>query len=221
MRREISKVSRGIVTQVFYLQSKLSKLRANLDEAIKLNQKLKDAQSGATGLETPRTHLLELENARLNVALSRLQVRELKRTFDLNVDNIKRLRRRLNNMSAHLIFPQEVLDANIEKLQTRINELTEELNNARKSLDSANSALARARAAMTSKDESGQELTSAYANFQARSARVNYWEYLLSLIEEEIAFDREAQQIWRDRRPYPPRRRAKRFGICAILPKNV
>ena len=199
LRREISKVSRGIVTQVFYLQSKLSKLRSNLDEAAKLKKQLKEAEAGDTGLKTPRTHILELENARLNVALSQIQVRDLKRTFDANVDNIKRLRRRLENMTSILIFPQEVLDANIEKLQTRINELTEELNKARKSLDSANLALARTRAVMTSKDETSQELTVNYANFQARSARVNYWEYLLSFIEEEINYSREAQQIWRDR----------------------
>ena len=199
LRKEISKVSRGIVTQVLYLQSKLSKLRANLDDAAKLKKELKEAESGGSGLETPRTHILELENARLNIALTRLQVRDIKKIFDQNVDNIKRLRRRLADMSGNLVFSKEMLDSKIDKLQARITELTEELNSARKSLEGANSALSKARAQLGSKDPNAQPITSQAAIFLARSARVSYWEYLLLLIEEEIAYNRELIQIWKDR----------------------
>jgi len=197
LRKEIAKTSRGLDVQVFYLQSRLSKLKTDLNEAADLQKKLKDAQEGGEALELPRTHILRLELTRLNVALTRLQVRAQRKAFDQNVSNIQRLRRRLSDMQKNLIFPQEILDENLEKIQTRLNELTEELSSARKALDSANSSLVRARAALGSADVS--ILTNASAAYTARSARVNYWEYMISLIDDEIAINREFQQAWRDR----------------------
>ena len=197
LRREITKVSRGLDVQVFYLQSKLSKLRLDLAEAAELSKQLKEAQEGGQALELPRTHMLRLEAARMNVALSRQQVRAQKRAFDANVSAIQRLRRRLADMQEKLSFPQEVLDANLEKLQARITELTEEMNTARKALDSANSSLMRARSSLGSGDVNA--LTNASSSYMARSARVNYWEHMVSLIEDEIVLTREAQQVWRDR----------------------
>lgn len=197
LRREISKISRGLDVQVFYLQSKLSKLRLDLAEAASLQKQLKEAQEGGEALELPRTHVLDLEGARMNVALSRLQVRAQKKALDANVTVIQRLRRRITDMQENLSFPQEVLDANLEKLQARLNELTEEINAARKALDSANSSLIRARAALTSGD--ANVITNASSAYLARSARVNYWEHMLSLLDDEITLTREAQQVWRDR----------------------
>ena len=197
LRQEITKVSRGLDVQVFYLQSRLNKLRLDLAEAASLQKQLKEAEEGGQALELPRTHVLDLETARVNVALSRLQVRSQKRAFDANVSAIQRLRRRLADMQAKLSFPQEVLDAILDKLQARITELTDEMNNARKALDSANSSLIRARAGLVSGDTN--VLTNASSVYTARSARVNYWEHMVSLIDDEITFNREAQQIWRDR----------------------
>ena len=197
LRQEITKVSRGLDVQVFYLQSRLSKLRLDLAEASSLQKQLKAAEEGGEALELPRTHVLDLEGARVNVALSRLQVRALKRAFDANVSSIQRLRRRLADMQANLSFSQELLDGKLEKLQSRITVLTEEMNSARKALDSANSSLIRARAALGSGDVN--VLTNASATFTARTARVSYWEHMVSLIDDEIMFNREAQQIWRDR----------------------
>lgn len=197
LRREITKVSRGLDVQVFYLQSKLSKLRLDLAEAASLAKQLKDAQEGGQALELPRTHVLDLEGARMNVALSRMQVRAQKRAFDANVSAIQRLRRRLADMQKKLSFSQEVLDENLEKLQSRLNELSEEMNTARKALDSANSSLIRARASLDSGDLS--VLTNASSAYLARSARVNYWEHMVSLIDDEITLTREIQQAWRDR----------------------
>ena len=197
LRREITKTSRGLDIQVFYLQSRLSKLKIDLNDATELQKKLKEAQEGGEALELPRTHVLRLELSRLNVALTALQVNAQRKAFDQNVSNIQRLRRRLADMQKILIFPQEVLDENLEKIQTRINELTEELSSARRALDSANAVLVRARAAVGSADIN--ILTNASSTHIVRSARVNYWEYMLSLIDDEIAINREYQQAWRDR----------------------
>ena len=197
LRREITKTSRGLDIQVFYLQSRLSKLKIDLNDATELQKKLKEAQEGGEALELPRTHVLRLELSRLNVALTALQVNAQRKAFDQNVSNIQRLRRRLADMQKILIFPQEVLDENLEKIQTRINELTEELSSARRALDSANAVLVRARAAVGSADIN--ILTNASSTYIVRSARVNYWEYMLSLIDDEIAINREYQQAWRDR----------------------
>ncbi len=197
LRKEITRTSRGLDIQVFYLQSKISKLRLDLAEAVRLKQELKEAQEGGTGLELPRTHLLQLENVRLNIALSQMQVRGLKKTFDQNVNEIKRLRRRLVNISGNLVFTQKILDSNLEKIQNRINELTNEMKEARKALDSANLALTRAKITLGKSDI--YPLSSASSNYLARSARVTYWEYMISVIEEEISLNREAQDIWKNR----------------------
>ncbi len=197
LRREITKVSRGFDVQVFYLQSKLNKLKLDLSQAAELQKKLTQAQEGGEGLELPRTHVLQLEAARVNVALTNLQVRAQKKALDLNVTEIKRLRGRLESMQEKLIFPQELLDSNLEKLQARITELTTELNEAHKALDSANSSLVRARVALGSADI--MPLTLASSSYLARSARVNYWEHMVSLLDDEITMNREIQQVWRDR----------------------
>ena len=197
LRKEITKISNGLDVQVFYLQSRLSRLKIELSEASELAKKLKEAQEGGEALEFPRTHIFMLELARLNVALTAMQVSTLRKTFDQNVSNIQRLRRRLEDMKGKLIFPQEVLDKNLENIQTRLNELTEELGAARKAFDSANSALVRARAVLGSADVN--ILTNASAAYISRSARVNYWEYMMSLINDEITINREYQQAWRDR----------------------
>ena len=197
LRKEISKVSRGLDVQVFYLQSKLNKLKLDLAEAANLQKKLKGAKEGGDAVELPRTQILNLELLRMNVALSRVQVRTLRKAFDSNVAAIQRLRRRLADMQEKLIFPQELLNSNLEKIQTRINDLTNEMNDARKALDSAHSSLVRARATVGSADMS--VMTNSTSNYMARSARVNYWEYMVLLLEDEIALTRESQQVWKDR----------------------
>ena len=71
------------------------------------------------------------------------------------------------------------------------------MNDARKALDSANSSLVRARAIVGSADMS--VMTNSTSAYMARSTRVNYWEHMVLLIEDEIALTRESQQIWKDR----------------------
>ncbi|MBQ7169142.1 MAG: mechanosensitive ion channel [Synergistaceae bacterium] len=197
LRQEIAKVSRGLDVQVFYLQSKISKLRLDLAEASSLRRQLKAAQEGGEALELPHTHILSLENARINAALTRLQVRAQKAAFDSNVRAILRFRRQLADMQGKISFTKELLDANVEALQARISELTEEMTSARKSLSSANSALKRARASLTSADVNA--VTAASSTFTARSARVSYWEYMTAMINEEISMIRETQEVWRKR----------------------
>lgn len=197
LRQEISKVSRGLDVQVFYLQSKISKLKLDLSEAASLQKQLKAAQEGGDAIELPRTHILSLENAKINAALTRLQVREQMKLFDANVSAIQRLRRRLADMQEKLSFPQTLLDANIEKLNARLKELSAEMSDARKALDSANSSLKRARATLGSADVN--ILTSSSASYMARSARVSYWEYMVTMINEEAGFVRELQEVWRKR----------------------
>ncbi len=197
LRQEITKVSRGLDVQVFYLQSKISKLRLDLSEAASLRKQLKAAQEGGDAIELPRTHILSLENARINAALSRLQVRERMKVFDANVSTIQRLRRRFNDIQDKLSFPQTLLDSIIEKLNARLKELSAEMSEARKALESANSSLKRARATLGSADVN--ILTSASASYMARNVRVNYWEYMITMINDEAEFVRELQDLWRKR----------------------
>ena len=197
LRQEITKVSRGFDVQLFYLQSEISKLRLYLADAAELSKQLKEAQEGGQALALPRTHVLNLERAKMSAALSRLQVRAEKQAFDANVSAIQRLRRRLSDMQSKLSFTQETLDEKLASLQTRLNGLTDEMNSARKALDSANSSLIRARASLGSADMN--VLTNASSSYMARYARVGYWEYMLSMLEDTIIMTREEQQVWRDR----------------------
>ncbi len=197
LRQEISKVSQGLDVQVFYLQSKISKLRLDLNEAKSLRTRLEEAQKGGEAVELPRTYVLELENAKINAALSRLQVRAQKTAFDKNVDVIRRLRRRLADIQEKYSFSKELLDSNIKKLQSKLSELMSELDAARKSLDTANKSLSRARTSLAK--ASSENFSNASITYKSRSALSAYWEYTVSMIEDEISFNREAQEIWRNR----------------------
>lgn len=197
LRLEIAQLSRGIETQVFYLQSKLSKLKLDVASAKKLRTEIQDAQSGKTSLDNPKLRLLELENNRINIAISRIQVRDLMKIFEQNISEIQRLRGRLASFQKELLFPEELLKTNLEKIKTRLDELTAEINNARKSLNSANTSLIRAKNALGSGDI--MPFTQVSSNYLAREARVNYWEYMVAFLDDEIALTRETRQLWNDR----------------------
>ena len=197
IRLEIQKVSRGLDVQVFYLQSKISKLRLDLAEAASLEKQLKAAQDGGEALVLPHTHVLSLENAKINAALTSFQVRSLRATFEANIKSILRLRRRLADINGKVSFSKELLEGNIKALNTRLTELSTEMANATKSLHSSNSSLKHARALLTSADTN--TLTVHSSSYRARSIRANYWEYMTALINDESALIRETQEIWRKR----------------------
>ena len=200
LRQEINKVSRGLDLQVFTLQSKLRKLA----DVERLRKEAQEDKEGGAALELPRTHVLALELARLNAAISSLQVRTVRQGFDQNVALIGRLKRRLASMKENLIFPEELLNANIKAVQERMDDLMEEMEGARKALDSASSAVVRARAALTGRGAAdigapGGSLTPALSLYMARTARATYWEYMTTLLDDEISLLRETQQVWRER----------------------
>ncbi len=198
LRQEISRVSRNLDVQVFYLQSKIGKLKLELGEASLLQKQLKAAQEGGEAIKRPRMHILSLENARINAALTRLQVLEQKKIFDENVLTIQRLRRQLADIQNRLLFTPEILASNIEALNARLKEISTEMKAARKALESANSALRRARNSLTSADLNG-ELTNASSLFTYRRSRVTYWEYMLTLLNDEGDLVREIQDVWQKR----------------------
>lgn len=198
LRQEISKLSRALDVQVFYLQSKIAKLKLELAEAETLQKQLKEAQEGEGALERPRLHILSLENARINAALTRLQVLEQRKIFDEDVLTIQRLRRQLADIRDKLLFTPEILASNIEALDARMNEISNEMKEARKAIESANSALRRVRNSLTSADLNG-ELTNASSLFMYRRSRVTYWEYMMNLLKDEGDLVREIQGIWQKR----------------------
>ena len=197
LRKEISKLSRGIDVQVFYLRSKISRLKLDLEEAATLQKQLKAAQEGGEALKFPHTHIINLERARINAAFSRLQLRTEMAMFYRDVTAIQRRRRRLADMQSKLSFSQQALDDRLAKIQERIGVLTTELSESQKALDSANSALVKAKAAMGSADVT--PLTAVSVNYLVRQARVSYWEYMFEMLVNEIELNREAQEIWRTR----------------------
>lgn len=198
LRQEISRVSRTLDVQVFYLQSKISKLKLELEAAAVLQKQLKEAQEGEGAIERPRLHLLSLENARINAALTRLQVLEQRKIFDADVNTIQRFRRQLADIQDKLLFTPEILASNIDALNTRLKEINAEMSDARKAIESANSALRRIRNVLTSADLTG-ELTNNSSLFMYRRSRVTYWEYMINMLNDEANFVREIQNVWQKR----------------------
>ena len=199
LRREINKVSRGLDLQVFLLQSKIDKLQLDLSSAERLRKEAQAAQKGEAILRVPHTHALERELARLNIALSSIQVRMIRQYFDHYVELIAQLKIRLAALKEGLTFPEETLDANLKRLQERIDALSEEMKAARKALESATVSAVRAQADLAGKEAADGVLTPATSFYMARSARVDYWEAMTSMIDDEIQLLREAQDIWRKR----------------------
>ncbi len=197
LRIEITRESRRLDTRVFYLQSKLSKLKADLSTAIRFRKELQEAQSGEKTLNTPRIHILELENARINIALSQLHTRDLLKGFERSISEIKRLRGRLAVIQENLTFPEELLKANLDNIKLRLDELGSEMNSAVKAFNSSNMSLVRARTSLTSSDTSA--MTQASSHVLVRSSRVLYWEYMISFLNDAISLARESRQIWNDR----------------------
>ena len=198
LRQEITRLSGVLDVQVFYLQSKIAKLKLELSEAAALQKQLKAAQEGEGALKRPRLHILALENARINAALTRLQVLEQRKVFDSDVNTIQRLRRQLADIQDKLLFSPEILASNIGALDTRLDEIENEMKNARKALASANSALRRVRNSLTSADLTGT-LTNNSSLFMYRRSRVTYWEYMVNMLKDEGDLVREIQNVWQKR----------------------
>lgn len=198
LRREIEKAAQGLDLQAFYLQTRLSKLRLDLSEATRLREELREADAGGAPLDQPRTHALELESARSNVLLSWAQANVTWAAFDGDVARVRRMQRREADMrEAGLTFPQELLSADLDRIQAKIDALGTEMGGARKELDAAGRALIEARAALGSSDV--LPVGDASSRYLARAGEMRYWELRTILIEEEIRALREARQIWRDR----------------------
>ncbi|MBQ7665485.1 MAG: hypothetical protein IJS42_02085, partial [Synergistaceae bacterium] len=198
LRQEITRLSGVLDVQVFYLQSKIAKLKLELSEAAALQKQLKAAQEGEGALKRPRLHILSIENARINAALTRLQVLEQRKVFDSDVNTIQRLRRQLADIQDKLLFSPEILASNIGALDTRLDEIENEMKNARKALASANSALRRVRNSLTSADLTGT-LTNNSSLFMYRRSRVTYWEYMVNMLKDEGDLVREIQNVWQKR----------------------
>ncbi|MBQ7262593.1 MAG: mechanosensitive ion channel [Synergistaceae bacterium] len=198
LRREIEKASDGLGLQVFYLQSRLGKLRLDLADVGRLNEELLEADGGGTPLDAPRGHALELEAARLGVVLSWAQVNATWAAFDENVARIRRMQRREEDMkAAGLTFPQELLSADLDQIQARIDALGQGMEEARKELGVAGAALVRAGTELGSADV--LPISEASSRYLARQAEASYWEHRTILAEEEIRISREARRIWRAR----------------------
>ena len=198
LRQEISRISRNLDVQIFYLQSKISKLKLELAESAALQKQLKAAQEGEGAIERPRLHMLNLENARINAALTRLQVLEQRKIFDEDVQTIQRLRRQLTDIQGRLLFTPEILAANIDALNTRLKDINSEVKDAMKAIETANSALRRVRNSLTSADVTGQ-LTNNATLYMYRRARVTYWEYMINMLYDEEEYVREIQSVWQKR----------------------
>ncbi|MCR4817728.1 MAG: mechanosensitive ion channel [Fretibacterium sp.] len=203
LRMEIDKVSQGLNHAAFMIQSKLHTLRLDIADVVKLKNEAEGDQKGGMAIELPRTYSLALEAARLNLALSSLQVRTMRQGFDQNITFVSQLKRQLELIEDNVIFPEEVLNANIASLQERIDAMTHEMEEARNALDSATASVVRARASLSVNEDventETDRLTPALTLYMARLARSNYWEYMVSLLDEEVGFLRETQDVWRKR----------------------
>ena len=197
LRQAIVKASRELELQAFQIQSKTNKLRLDLQEAQQLRQKKQEAESGGAPLVRPRLHALAFENAKLEVSLSWYQLHELKQKYDQEVHRVQKLQKRLDEIQDGIIFPEETLNTRLKQLQDRISDVEKEMETALKRLDAANFSMAQIRVSLGSKPV--MPLTPLSSRFLERRAGLNYWENLVTILEEEIKLLKEAQQVWRIR----------------------
>ena len=182
---------------VFNLRSDLNKLSIGLSDVSRFREEAESTLQDGTTLS--HISALEIERARLNLASSWLQAREAKQRCDEIIRSIRQDRKRLQGVRAALTFPEEALNRNVGALQTRIDDLKKQMTAVRGNFDDASSSLSQARAAVDADSADAGALTPANTRFMARLANLNYWEYYTTLIQDEIGFLTDAQNIWRAR----------------------
>ena len=197
LTQAIHKSRQELDLMVFNLSSVLNKLSIGLSNVGRLREEAESAhQDGAT---PSNIRALEVERARLNLASSWSQARELKQRCDEIIRNIRQDRKRLQGVRAALTFPEEVLNRNVGALQKRIDDLKEQMAAVRGRFDEASTSLSQARAAVVAEGADIDALTPENTRFMARLANLNYLEYYTTLIQDEIGFLTDAQNIWRAR----------------------
>ena len=197
LNQAIHKSRQELDLMVFNLRSVLNKLSIGLSDVSRFREEAESTLQGGTTLS--HISALEIERARLNLASSWLQAREAKQRCDEIIRSIRQDRKRLQGVRAALTFPEEALNRNVGALQTRIDDLKKQMTAVRGSFDDASSSLSQARAAVDADSADAGALTPANTRFMARLANLNYWEYYTTLIQDEIGFLTDAQNIWRAR----------------------
>lgn len=195
--KEITRVSRIVDIQFFYIQGEINTLRSCLSDISAAEEQRYTSQDDNESAFLHRVNMLEAEKARMNAAVSRLQLVSQKNVFDANVSLMLRLRRRFDYMQKNLVFSQEILTRNIEHQEQGIKSLIGQMDSIGDSLNRANESLILAKSALG--PEGANALTKASAEYTLRSAEASYWQYRVSLIHDEIAFRREAITAWRNR----------------------
>ncbi len=195
--KEITRVSRIVDMQYFYLQDEINTLRECLANISSTRIRTHIPQDGSNNEFLHSVRMLEAEAARMNAAVSRLQLVSRQKIFDSNVYLMLRLRRRLDIMQENLVFSQEILAKNIEQLELGIKSLLAQVDSVGNSLNRANESLILAKAALGHEGEDA--LTKPAAEYMLRNAEASYWQYRVSLIHDSIALGREAIATWRNR----------------------
>lgn len=195
--KEITRVSRIVDMQYFYLQDEINTLSEGLANLSSARRRIHVPQNGSTSDFLHSVRILETEAAKMNAAASRLQLLSRQKIFDANVDLMLRLRKRLDIMQENLMFSQEILNRNIEQLELGIKSLLAQVDSVGSSLNRANESLILAKSALGHEREDA--LTKTAAEYMLRSAEASYWQYRVSLIHDSIALSREAIATWRNR----------------------
>ena len=202
LRQTVRKSSQELDIQVFYLRSILGKLNIALSDVPRLKQESDPESQGneeKAEIRSPHIVALELESTRLKIASAWLQAREARLRCDETIRKIQEVQKGVARVRATLIFPEEVLNQNIEALQKRIDDLKRQLAAVKKDFDNASTSLTQARAALAPESADIDTLTPANSRYMERVANLNYWEYYTTLLQDEIEFLGNAQTIWKAR----------------------
>ena len=179
LRQTVRKSSQELDIQVFYLRSILGKLNIALSDVPRLKQESDPESQGneeKAEIRSPHIVALELESTRLKIASAWLQAREARLRCDETIRKIQEVQKGVARVRATLIFPEEVLNQNIEALQKRIDDLKRQLAVVKKDFDNASTSLTQARAALAPESADIDTLTPANSRYMERVANLNYWE---------------------------------------------
>ncbi len=199
-RRSYEKQKQVLEMQLFLMRTDLNNLDVALTDLRKDKQSLESVRvnSGTESIGSWDKILLELNaelsKAKLANAVQRAVESQLKKEKDLQTLELEV--RQLNWIRKNLVFPESDLKQNIADLQQRIDTQRQLLPAIKDKLNEATVSYNKARALLSDDVTDLAVLTPVATQYIERQANLDYWEYSLSIIQDELGWLSAAQQIW-------------------------
>ncbi len=200
-RLNYEKQKQELDMQLFFLRNDLNNLEAALADLRNSTQGTSNGENPADPATQWKQHLadlnLELVKVRVANAFQSAASSRLKKNEDLQA--LEREVRLLNWIGQNLVFPESDLKKITDDLQARIDEQRKAQMDAKARLAQATVSYNKIRSVLSGDVPDFSVLTPETSLYAERLANLDYCEYALSLIQDELNWLSEAQQVWKIR----------------------